>query len=416
MRRLRLMLVISSSSMGGGELMFQLLAQYLDQNRVALSLVTPPAEDVRLIAQERGARYIPLDVPRRLTLRTIRALRDAIREVAPDIIHTQFFHADLLAWLATRGWSPRPLLLTTICGINYHWEVQPWTRKARYWISSRLYRGIYRSFDGVATPSHALKWMVCTRPGLRVSPDQVTVIPNGIDVRGVAGAAGAGKPGGSTVRVIMVANFVPVKGHMILVRSLQRLAHQRSLECLMVGMGETEPLIRRMVQQAGLSQVVRFLGARTDVPRLLQQSDVCVLPSYWEGFGNVVLEAMAVGTPIVATSVGGIPEMITNGDTGLLVPPSDPDALAEAIERLLDDSSLRERIRINACRLVANNFDVRHMVAQYEAWYSALLARHRRQEEPIMIQPKGIGPGSAAVDKNLAVRPPDAVEVSADGV
>jgi glycosyltransferase involved in cell wall biosynthesis len=168
-----------------------------------------------------------------------------------------------------------------------------------------------------------------------------------------------------------------------------------------------------MVQQAGLSQVVRFLGARTDVPAILRQSEVCVVPSYWESFGNVLLEAMAVGTPVVSTGVGGIPEIITDRENGLLVPPRDPSALAEAIERLLDDSPLRERIRIKAQRRVAEHFDVRRMVAEYEAWYAALLARHGVHAHPIMNQPLGIGPAGAPVDQSPAPRPTDAVEVSA---
>lgn len=198
------------------------------------------------------------------------------------------------------------------------------------------------------------------------------------------------------MQVIMVANFVPVKGHVTLVRALQRLIRRRSLDCLLVGAGETEPAIRRLVQQDGLSQVVQFLGTRTDVPAILRQSDVCVVPSYWEGFGNVVLEAMAVGTPVVATRVGGIPEIISDGNTGLLVSPADPGALAGAIERLLDNLNLRERIRINAHRRVAEYFDVQRMVAQYEAWYAGLLARQGRMDESLA--PRPFDAGNACAD------------------
>jgi glycosyltransferase involved in cell wall biosynthesis len=133
--------------------------------------------------------------------------------------------------------------------------------------------------------------------------------------------------------------------------------------------------LQARVDALGLRERVAFLGFRSDVPALLRQVAVSVLPSLSEGLSNVVLEAMAAGVPVVATAVGGTPELITHGETGLLVPPRDAHALAGAVASLLADPARAQALGAAARRTVAARFSLQAMVRETERLYEQLLQR-----------------------------------------
>jgi glycosyltransferase involved in cell wall biosynthesis len=121
------------------------------------------------------------------------------------------------------------------------------------------------------------------------------------------------------------------------------------------GDGPDRAALERHAQELGLGERARFLGGlpRERVLRLFRAADAALLSSSWENFPHTVVEALAVGTPVVSTAVGGVPEVVTDGENGLLVPPGDPAALADALARLLDDDALRERLGRAAAPSVA---------------------------------------------------------------
>jgi glycosyltransferase involved in cell wall biosynthesis len=124
-----------------------------------------------------------------------------------------------------------------------------------------------------------------------------------------------------------------------------------------------------MVRELGVAEMVTFLGFRRDAADLIAAADVLILASEAEAFGLVLTEALSLGTPIVATRVGGIPEIVDDGRDWLLVPPSDPDALAAAVVRLLRDDDLRKRFAEAGREKVANHFRFESMVRRYEQVY-----------------------------------------------
>jgi glycosyltransferase involved in cell wall biosynthesis len=155
--------------------------------------------------------------------------------------------------------------------------------------------------------------------------------------------------------------------------------------------GETAPsqrpyldeLKKRAVEQ-GVADRVLFTGLRSDVPALLAAADVSVMPSLSEALSNVLLESMAAGAPTVATRVGGTPEALTDGETGLLVPPGQVQPLAAAISRLLDDKALAAHLGRAARQFVRQHLSVQRMVSATEQLYSELLARKQcRQYGPL---------------------------------
>ena len=138
--------------------------------------------------------------------------------------------------------------------------------------------------------------------------------------------------------IVTAGRLVPVKGYTYLVAALaQVITEIPNIRLVFLGDGELRGELSGQVKTLGLEKQVLFLGMRNDVPEIISCSDLFVLPSINEGFGVVLLEAMAMKCPIVATNVGGVPEVVLDGETGILVPPGDPVQLARGIIRLLKD-------------------------------------------------------------------------------
>jgi glycosyltransferase involved in cell wall biosynthesis len=140
--------------------------------------------------------------------------------------------------------------------------------------------------------------------------------------------------------------------------------------------GATRRAMEARVSSMGLTDRFKFLGFRNDAPRLVQAFDVIAVPSHVEPLGNATLEAMASGRPVVGTRVGGIPEMIVDGETGLLVPAADPPALAGAISRLIQDSRLRSRMADAARARAREAFGIDVHGRRLQSCYDQLLSRH----------------------------------------
>ena len=133
--------------------------------------------------------------------------------------------------------------------------------------------------------------------------------------------------------------------------------------------------VRKLAESLGLAGEVHFLGQRRDVPDLLNAMDIFVLPSYSEGLSLALLEAMAAGLPVIATAVGGLPEVVTDGDNGLLIPPRDAAALAGALERLLADPALAQRLGANAREHVREHFSLDRLGREINEIYGELVEK-----------------------------------------
>jgi glycosyltransferase involved in cell wall biosynthesis len=171
-------------------------------------------------------------------------------------------------------------------------------------------------------------------------PERTVVIPNAVDVA-AAPRAGGDRP---LPRLITVGRLKAPKDFSTLLRALAGLEPRSFEEALIVGSGPDRSRVEQELSSLGLGGRVRVLGERQDVRTLLADSDVFVLSSRSEGLPVSVLEAMAAGLPVVASDVGGLRELVVEGETGLLVPPADPEALAAALQGLLADRALRRRL------------------------------------------------------------------------
>jgi glycosyltransferase involved in cell wall biosynthesis len=169
--------------------------------------------------------------------------------------------------------------------------------------------------------------------------------------------------------------LVPNKAYDVLVEALGRLRkEEQSFELLLAGEGPERPRLEKLAVQLGLAERVKFLGSIENVPDLLASAQMVVHPSRSEGLSNTLLEAMAEGLPVIATDVGGTPELVKDGETGMLVPPDDPVLLAAKIKQLLNDPGLRFRLGESGLKLVRSKYSVETVASQYERIYESLLA------------------------------------------
>lgn len=177
---------------------------------------------------------------------------------------------------------------------------------------------------------------------------------------------------GANLVIGVIARLAPQKGHRFLLEAMSDVVrHEPTVKLLVVG-HDTFGLrseLGSLSSALGLNQHIVFTGFRSDVDRILARLDLLVLPSLWEGFGLVLLEAMAAGAPIVATTVGPIPEIVVHGETGLLVPPGSSNALASAIVSLARDPDLRARMGIAGRKRLETHFTADQMIRATEQLY-----------------------------------------------
>lgn len=181
----------------------------------------------------------------------------------------------------------------------------------------------------------------------------------------------------SSKYVLTVAKLFPRKGLDVLLRAIRKLRHlPPGYQFIIAGDGPEEAELKQLASRLGLETVVTLTGSvkRENIPALLRECEFFVLPSRSEPFGIVVLEAMAFGKAVIATRVGGIPEFVTDSSNGLLVPPEDSDALADRIQLLLDDETLRHRLGRNALETVESRYDRRIVSGRYEELFASIIA------------------------------------------
>ncbi|MEO5510351.1 MAG: glycosyltransferase family 4 protein [Longimicrobiales bacterium] len=215
----------------------------------------------------------------------------------------------------------------------------------------------------VANSAATRRSMLDSAPWLR--PDRVRVIYNGIDAAAIAAAPPAGLPvPAHSTTVGFIARLETRKGVLDLLDAWPAVvAAQPKAHLVIAGRGPLEQEVARRVLQMVNAH---FLGYRSDVANILNSVDILAMPSHWEGFGLVAAEAMAAGTPVVAANASSLPELIDDGVEGILVPPRDPGALADAIARLVRDPALRTAMGDRGRERVHRQFAVARMIDDYE--------------------------------------------------
>ena len=336
-------------------------------------LVAHPTGELRRRAAE-GLDLIPLAPRTEMDLAAAWRLSRVLRQLKPDIVHAHDPHGVAMASIGlSMATVPAPPRLVASRRVDFHMR------------RSALSRWKYRQVDCFICASEAIRRIVVSDG---IPANRTVTVHEGIDLGRVAAAPPAGLheelwlPHDAPL-VGNVAALVPHKGQRHLVDAAALVLRQQpDARFIVAGEGELRPALEHQIRQHHLEKHVRLAGFRTDILSLHKAFDLFVMSSVTEGLGTSLLDAMACGKPIVATNVGGIPEVVVDGDTGLLVPPRDPAAMAAAIVRLLGDAALRERMGAAGLARVRERFSAEIMVANTLEVYKRLSTVSGEQPSP----------------------------------
>jgi glycosyltransferase involved in cell wall biosynthesis len=326
-----------------------------------------------------GVRTIALEFSSRLDVLSGARLLRFMRRENIAILHCHLFNASLVGAGIARMAGVDGVIET--CHGPEVWRMGKGMRGS-FWVD----RQIGRMVDVYIAVSHAAARHLVENK--RVPKSKIRVIHNGRDLsrfdavdaerrRAIRDSIGLG----DEPAVLTVARLDEQKGHRHLIDAIAIVAARRpGVVTLLAGEGPLEASLRAQCAALGVTDRVKFLGYRSDVPELFAAADVVVLPSLYEGLPLVAIEALAAARPLVATEVDGTPEVVINEKTGLLAPPANPTALAAAIARLLDDPESASRLASNGRDFVQENFAVQRQIEQTAALYSELTGFSREGE------------------------------------
>lgn len=298
---------------------------------------------------------------------------------------TQYLAEEQIDVLCTHGYRATAIGLPSARGARVPLIAFPrgWTAEN---LKTRLYQLLGGGFllryaDAVVAVSHAQAQDVTSR--FRVPRSKVFVVHNAVDVSaldcemaGCASIRGEFAIPLTAPLVVSIGRLSPEKGHRFLVTAAgQVLTRHAETRFILVGDGVERPHLERQVSRLGLRERVLFAGLRRDVPRFLKDADLVLLPSLTEGLSNVLLEAAAAGRACIAAAVGGTPEVVEDGVSGLLVPPGDPAALAEAVSVCLGDDARRRSLGERARAIVEARFRFDDQARWLEAIYMWCVAQ-----------------------------------------
>ncbi|MHB8067759.1 MAG: glycosyltransferase [Desulfobaccales bacterium] len=369
---IKILQLLVTMPVGGAEIMVADIAAGLDPGRfevitACLGEPGPMGEELR----RGGKRVISLglDVKRTGTFSLVRRVRKLLQEIRPDILHTHLYHANLYGRIAALGLG-LPGVVATVHNIYSRVKLHRClannllARLGGYVLvfSPQVLSDVQR-YDRV--PEARLRMLT---PGVRLEEPNSGETKE--EVRRSLGVSG--------FCLGNVARLEEQKGHDDLLLALAQVRGEiPDLTVLLVGEGARQAHLQALTRELGLQDVVRFLGTRRDIPRILRALDVFVMPSRWEGIPLTLLEAMGYGLPVISTRVGRAPEIVRDGENGRLARVAEPKALAGAILELYREPRKREQWGEQARRTVRGKYTLERFLEQFAAIYLELYEKGR---------------------------------------
>jgi len=317
--------------------------------------------------------------------RAAKRLRSLINEECVDLVHAHQYGPFFYATMA-RLPQKRPSVLLT-----EHGRSHPDYPRRGHFLANRLLLGKH---DRLVAVGQSVRKALIDNEGF--PPGRVEVVYNGIDEDRFSAAVpdrdevrremGVGQ--GDLV-IVQVARLDPIKDHVTAIRAIARVANRRSdIQLVLVGDGPESEAIEALIRELGVEGQIRCLGRRDDIARLLGAADFMLLTSHSEGIPLTLIEGMAAGLPVVATRVGGVPEVVEEGRTGLLAPAGDEGALADQILQMAADRGLQERMGRAGRERARLMFTEDRMITTYEAIYREMIKRMRggQQAQSVVMQ------------------------------
>jgi glycosyltransferase involved in cell wall biosynthesis len=368
MKTWRILQLVSTSDMGGTERMVLFLIENMDRQRFEVSVASLLGSGELLtratpfVQEARHFHYrFPVDPA------TFLSLARFIRRNRIDLVHTYGLRADVVGRLAAKAGGAKAI----VSSIR---SIDPWRNK----FHTMLDRATAGKVDLFIANSSAGKDATVARE--KFSPDRIEVIRGGVPEREIPREekenirAQYGLNSLMFPIVLVLANLRDMKGHNEIIRAITPVrAKFPHVKFLFAGRDDSAGAIEKMAYEKGVVSSIGFLGYVRQTERLLAIADIFLLASKWEGLPASIIEAMHAKVPVIATRVGGIPELIRDGEDGLLIPASNHLAISEAVLKLANDASLRQRLATSAYNRAQAEFSIEQMVQRTEAAYTRLL-------------------------------------------
>ena len=375
----KVLLLSTSLGMGGADRQIVYLANALLNHQYEVRLVSmTPLEEMGRQAVAEGLPVTSLNMERgQADWQAFRRLVNQLREWRPHLLTSFMYHANLMGRLAGR-WAGVPLVVTSIRSERHGSAGRDWAMRLTNWM------------DHCQTTNSRQVADSLTQRGL-LSANKVSVIPNGVDVEALTASAAEGARTRAELGLqpaefvwLAIGRLLPQKDYPTLLNAIASLAGSPA-RLLIAGRG---PLLGELQQQAerlGVASHVTFLGVRQDIAALLAAADGFVLSSAWEGMPNVVMEALAAARPVVSTRVGGVAELVQDGETGWLVPAGDSKALSQAMHQLMRlPLERRQRMGMAGRNYLRAHYGLEAMAERWMALYSELLVRSASRSSAVL--------------------------------
>jgi len=359
-RKINLLYLMVSFDIGGAERVIARTVNRLDKNKYNIILAALKKGSGRLIRelQTPGVKIVDLGMQSKGDIRGPYRLYSLLKRQRVDLIYAYLFSPSLLGRLIGNV-ARVPIILSSLRAIAdsespFRLKLEALTCRYSYKITAAS-DAIRKSYEAIGIPK-----------------EKLLTIHNGVELDNFNSSYPGDKPRNGYI-VGCVANARIIKGHKYLIEAIA-LLDKPYIHCRLIGDGREVKNLRDLARTNRLEDRVEFLGYRSDIPEQLGMLDIYVQPSLREGLPNSVLEAMASGLPVIATAVGGTPEAVIDGQTGFLVPPADPDAIAEKIRYILKNPDHARQIGLNARKYVEEHFSVESMVRKTDELFENVIA------------------------------------------
>ena len=359
--KIKIVYIISSFALGGAEKLLLDLCRKLDKEKFEIYVCSMTGSGPL------HGEFEKLDIkvtvffkPTKLGLGVIWQIFKYLKSIKPQIVHTHLFGGDTWGRIAAI-WAKVPVIISTEHNINLD---ESFVKKLVKLILSWFTNKIIAVSQGVKEYSIAIE---------KIKPAKIEVIYNGIDLNKFT-FHGFKPLEINNIKAIVVARLHEQKGHKYLLEAMPMICKKYSNFILnIVGTGDLLKNLKEQAASLGITNKVIFLKQQLEIEKILPQMDLFILPSVWEGLGIAILEAQAVGVPVLASNIGGLKELIEQKKTGLLFEPKNPPAIFAAVDLLLSNPELAKHMVEQAHRQVQEKFTLEKMVNGYSDLYLSLV-------------------------------------------
>ena len=373
MNKTRILFVIDNLQFGGGERVFSQIINGLNSDRYRIFLVSSSDEQFIDEIHNPQVRHYAIDFSKRFNPVSVFKIAKIIKNERIEITHGQGVRAEFHARIAKRI-AGSSFYVSTIAMPVEGFDIGSIRKKAYRFLDYFSEKYV----DRFIVVSDTLRELLIQKR--KIPANTVIRIFNGIELDSFipdlehSSFKDQQEISKDTFLIGAIGRLVWQKGFEYLIHAVGDIAeYNQNIKLLVVGEGPERHHLIRLVEQLNINECVIFIEFQRDVKRILSTIDVLVVPSLLEGFPMIILEAMAMSKPIIATQIDGITEQLVDGKSGILVPPEDADALKTAIQRLMENDRLRNRLGKNARNRVEKDFSIEKMIDETTNVYQSLV-------------------------------------------